>query len=422
MCTSTRNCEDVDPGRSNRVFVISRNAYHLHWHPFPSSRSEVMPYSGLNTPSRQENFSPIYGFFLALVSPTDQTIAYHRVKAEVAGFKIGEVVSSVTTPLADRVQSRRLFYMLRRGDVLVVRWVNRLGRDYADVTETIREFVKRGINVKTVINAMTFDGSTTDPVQMAVRDALIAFMAATAQAQAEATKSAQTAGIAHAKSRNDAYLGRKPSYTRAQLDEVVTRLNAGEAVQAMWSSTASRRSGRLTVLPLATGLAAVEVVEQVADPPSDPAFGQFDGRGDGPGVLHSSEGRDGQPDEGCGVLCTDDTSPGDVRRQCCKNGHAVPWFVRDRYPYVGGILRRSLRRCAFVSHVGRVAWAWPTEAFRAKLQKLPSGPRRLASPAYRMRSCSCPLRRPCDLRRGSGRHQRHVGALPTCSCPSIRCA
>jgi putative DNA-invertase from lambdoid prophage Rac len=38
---------------------------------------------------------------------------------------------------------------------------------------------------------MTSDGSTTDPMQQAVRDALIAFMAVTAPAPAEATKSAQ---------------------------------------------------------------------------------------------------------------------------------------------------------------------------------------------------------------------------------------
>jgi len=35
-------------------------------------------------------------------------------------------------------------------------------------------------------------------MQQAVRDALIAFMAATLQAQAEATKAAQRAGIEHA--------------------------------------------------------------------------------------------------------------------------------------------------------------------------------------------------------------------------------
>jgi putative DNA-invertase from lambdoid prophage Rac len=53
---------------------------------------------------------------------------------------------------------------------------------------------------------------------MAVRDALIAFMAATAQAQAEATKSAQRAGVDHKhRAQPNAYLGRKPYYDRASL-------------------------------------------------------------------------------------------------------------------------------------------------------------------------------------------------------------
>jgi hypothetical protein len=53
--------------------------------------------------------------------------------------------------------------------------------------------MRRGVVIRTVINNMTFDGATRDPVQKAVRDALIAFMAATAQAQAEATKVANRA-------------------------------------------------------------------------------------------------------------------------------------------------------------------------------------------------------------------------------------
>jgi DNA invertase Pin-like site-specific DNA recombinase len=78
--------------------------------------------------------------------------------------------------------------MLRDGDTLVVCWVDRLGRNYDDISETIREFMRRGVVIRTIINSMTFDGATKDPVQKAVRDALIAFMATTAQAQAEATK------------------------------------------------------------------------------------------------------------------------------------------------------------------------------------------------------------------------------------------
>jgi putative DNA-invertase from lambdoid prophage Rac len=35
--------------------------------------------------------------------------------------------------------------------------------------------------IRTFINNMTFDGATTDPMQQAVRDARMAFMAATPQ-------------------------------------------------------------------------------------------------------------------------------------------------------------------------------------------------------------------------------------------------
>lgn len=174
----------------------------------------------------------------ARVSTADQTLDHQRTQAEQAGFAIDTViadhgVSGVSTTLRERPEGRRLFDMLRKGDTLVVRWVDRLGRNYQDVTDTIREFMRRGVIIRTVINNMTFDGATTDPVQMAVRDALIAFMAATAQAQYEATKASQRAGIEDAKLNpkpgKKPYLGRKPSYDRAALDAVMNMLAMGTA-------------------------------------------------------------------------------------------------------------------------------------------------------------------------------------------------
>ena len=67
-------------------------------------------------------------------------------------------VSGVLTNLRDRPQGKRLFDILRQGDTLVVRWVDRLGRNYSDVTDSIRELLKRGVIIKTVINRMVFDG------------------------------------------------------------------------------------------------------------------------------------------------------------------------------------------------------------------------------------------------------------------------
>ena len=173
--------------------------------------------------------------FYARVSTADQTLDHQVTQARKVGFTIDEVisdhgVSGVSTKLADRPEGRRLFDKLRKGDTLVVRWVDRLGRNYQDVTDTIREFMRRGVIIKTVINGMTFDGATTDPMQEAVRDALIAFMAATAQAQAEATKEAQKAGIEAAReNKPQAYRGRKPSYSREQFTLVQDMLAGGAA-------------------------------------------------------------------------------------------------------------------------------------------------------------------------------------------------
>jgi putative DNA-invertase from lambdoid prophage Rac len=68
-----------------------------------------------------------------------------------------------------------------------------------------------------------------------VRDSLIAFMAAMAQSQAEVTKEAQKAGIAHALVNDDGtkYRGREPTFTREQFRLVRELLNQGIAVSAI---------------------------------------------------------------------------------------------------------------------------------------------------------------------------------------------
>jgi DNA invertase Pin-like site-specific DNA recombinase len=182
----------------------------------------------------------------ARVSTVEQNVAIQQAQAEAAGFHIDMVVaddgvSGLTTILADRPQGRRLFDLLRAGDTLVVRWVDRLGRNYQDVTDTIRTFMRRGVVIRTVINAMVFDGATTDPVAQAVRDALIAFMAATAQAQAEAGREAQKAGILAARALPGKYLGRKPSYTAAQIARVQELSTQGEGTTAIARATGLSR-------------------------------------------------------------------------------------------------------------------------------------------------------------------------------------
>lgn len=192
--------------------------------------------------------------FYARVSTADQTAAHQAEQARLAGFAIDDVledagVSGVAVPLRERPQGRRLFDMLRKGDVLVVRWIDRLGRNYQDVTDAIREFMRRGVVVKTIINGLTFDGATDDPMQQAVRDALIGFMSASAQAQAEALKEAQRAGIAHArtKDRPRAYKGRKPSFNRRDLAAVQEMLAKGDGASTIAKATGLTRQTVLRI-------------------------------------------------------------------------------------------------------------------------------------------------------------------------------
>jgi DNA invertase Pin-like site-specific DNA recombinase len=196
----------------------------------------------------------------ARVSTTDQTIEHQQEQALAAGFEIDQVVSDhgvsgVSINLKDRPEGKRLFDLLRRGDTLVVRWVDRLGRNHMDVSDTIRKFMRKGVVIKTVINRLVFDGATTDPMQQAVRDALIAFMAATAQAQAEATKEAQRAGIEHAKAKGDRYRGRKPSFNRDQYTMVSDMLAQQAGTSAVAKVTGLTRQ---TVLRIKADPAAAE--------------------------------------------------------------------------------------------------------------------------------------------------------------------
>lgn len=186
------------------------------------------------------------------------------VQARDAGFHIDEViadhgVSGVQQKLIDRPEGRRLYDKLRHGDELVIRWVDRLGRNYDDVTGVIRHFIKKGVTVRTVINRMVFDGTTTDPVQQAVRDALIGFLAATAQAQAEASKFAQRAGIDAVKGDARKYSGRKPSFNRITVDAVRDLIVQGNGTSAIAKQVGLSRQAVLRIKDDPNGVEAALV-------------------------------------------------------------------------------------------------------------------------------------------------------------------
>ncbi|PCJ84514.1 MAG: recombinase [Hyphomicrobiales bacterium] len=188
----------------------------------------------------------------ARVSTRDQTLEHQITQAKDAGFIVDEViadhgVSGVKHRLCERPEGKRLYDKLRAGDVLLLRWLDRLGRNYEDVTDAVRHFIREGVIIRTIINDMTFDGSTSDPVQQAVRDTMIAFLAATAQAQAEANSIAQKAGIELAKAKGDRFKGRKPSYDRETFELVQNLLETGQGASAISKHTGLSRQAIIRI-------------------------------------------------------------------------------------------------------------------------------------------------------------------------------
>lgn len=188
------------------------------------------------------------------VSTAEQTSDHQLAQARSAGFEIADDhvitdhgVSGVKVKLAERDQGKRLFDILQAGDTLVVRWIDRLGRNYDDVKAAIETFNRKGVRVRTVINNMTFQSDYDlegDDTGKAVRNALLGFMAAMASADTKAKQEARVAGIKHVKEGPDAarkYRGKRPSYERATMTTVQHLLTQATTVANIAKETGLSR-------------------------------------------------------------------------------------------------------------------------------------------------------------------------------------
>ncbi|EIV1639683.1 recombinase family protein [Vibrio parahaemolyticus] len=99
--------------------------------------------------------------------------------AEVTQEKV-----SGTVPAKQRAGLSVLLGKLRKGDTLVVWWVDRLGRDYRDSESTIRELLSRGVCIKTINQGLTFAYTSKDAdMQNMVTDIQITMLTAMAAAE-----------------------------------------------------------------------------------------------------------------------------------------------------------------------------------------------------------------------------------------------
>jgi DNA invertase Pin-like site-specific DNA recombinase len=135
------------------------------------------------------------------ISTTDgQTAATQHEEAEKLGIDpelvfVDEGVSGYHVAPKDRPQWTKCWGALRRGDVLVVRWLDRISRRYDELAEVMRALIGKGVLVHCTLNGMEFDGTTADPLKKATRDALLAFMQAQGEVDYLNRKEMQRRGI-----------------------------------------------------------------------------------------------------------------------------------------------------------------------------------------------------------------------------------
>ena len=122
---------------------------------------------------------------------------------------IDEGVSGYHVAPMDRIEWRRVMDKLSDGGVLYVRWLDRISRRYDELHSVMQELMKMGVKVVCTLNGMEFDGTATEPMLKATRDAVLAFMAAQGEADYLNRKEMQKRGIEIAKAAGDGrYKGR----------------------------------------------------------------------------------------------------------------------------------------------------------------------------------------------------------------------
>jgi putative DNA-invertase from lambdoid prophage Rac len=120
---------------------------------------------------------------------------------------IDEGVSGYHVAPEDRAEWKRVVDKLSDGGVLYVRWLDRISRRYDELHRTMRELMNAGVKVVCTMNGMVFDGTATDAISKATRDAVLAFMAAQGEADYLNRREMQRRGIETAKAQGK-HLGR----------------------------------------------------------------------------------------------------------------------------------------------------------------------------------------------------------------------
>lgn len=178
--------------------------------------------------------SKIYGY--ARVSTKEQNL--ERQIQALKEYGIGD--RDIITDKASGKDFNRNGYitlkesLLREGDTLVIKELDRLGRNMEQIKEEWRELQKRGIDIVILDNPMLNTKGKEDLEKTLISNIVLEILSYQAQKEREKIKTRQEEGIARAKE-NNVKFGRPKIEMPKEFEEVYARVKLGEitSVKAM---------------------------------------------------------------------------------------------------------------------------------------------------------------------------------------------
>ncbi|ELA9846064.1 recombinase family protein [Vibrio parahaemolyticus] len=176
------------------------------------------------------------------VSTKDQHIASQEVDIKKL-FPNAEIMPEVhgtsgTVPAAERKILSRLIdpiLGLRKGDILIVWWVDRIGRDYEDAEKVVRDLLARGVIIKTLNQSRTFEytGNTMTDMITNVQITMITAMAAAERETRLASADAGRRALRESGGWDDAFKGRRANSgkMKGKHEEILALLSSGHSMR-----------------------------------------------------------------------------------------------------------------------------------------------------------------------------------------------
>ncbi|MCD8238021.1 MAG: recombinase family protein [Clostridiales bacterium] len=172
----------------------------------------------------------IYGY--ARVSSKDQNEDRQLIAFEESGYKFDRIfVEKQSGKDFNRAEYRKMIKAVRKGDVIVIKSIDRLGRNYNEIIEQWRKITKVK-NADIIVLDMPILDTTKnkDLLGTLISDLVLQLLSYVAENERVNIKQRQTEGIAAAKAKGVKF-GRKPIYDYRDYIDVYERFRRQELTQ-----------------------------------------------------------------------------------------------------------------------------------------------------------------------------------------------